>query len=331
MNEESINNEQKAYEDFTNLKLGNVSYADMTVTKSDEDLIRDVNQIYLNSQNDINSDKMQLEYDPDSKMIKFGIVKTQVINDKDDGNFELKQIYVPTNESGTVTPDPDPDPTPDPDPDPTDVTTVDSPDYYALLDLLEVLEVHYEDEPISALDFVDESSGTITSRNSVTGIRFRYVSSESVSINCIRIKNNNLNPSYNKKFYLKVIRSAEKIIGDIDETYDYGEIDDHITTVSSNCINQKDNDDEWFEWYFPKNVILENDYIYVIIPHHDKTYEKVTESDARIALRTSSDINSGSKGIDGVWTNTRSETIGIQASPVIQFCYKNPTTVIMTQ
>lgn len=58
MNEESINNEQKAYEDFTNLKLGNVSYADMTITKSDEDLIRDVNQIYLNSQNDINSDKM---------------------------------------------------------------------------------------------------------------------------------------------------------------------------------------------------------------------------------------------------------------------------------
>lgn len=43
MNEESINNEPKAYKDFTNLKLGNVSYADMTVTKSDNELIRDFN------------------------------------------------------------------------------------------------------------------------------------------------------------------------------------------------------------------------------------------------------------------------------------------------
>jgi hypothetical protein len=78
---------------------------------------------------------------------------------------------------------------------------------------------------------------------------------------------------------------------------------------------------------------LKQNRVYAIIPHHDKSYVTVTDSEAKIIIFGSSDIHSANKTINGIWIDERNEsfTQSEQKTPIIQFCNKIPTTIIMKQ
>lgn len=209
---------------------------------------------------------------------------------------------------------------------------LDTPDYAALLELLNVLEVQYEDEPIGECfnTVEDIETGEIFYSS---GIRFKWVNDD-FTTNCIRYKN--LNTSGTRKntdVFLKIVEC--KRLEGLNDRYEYAEIGSPIITVSSNSVNfQNENEQEqWYEWYFPKYFTLKQNTVYAIIPHHDKSYVTVTDSEAKIIIFGSSDIHSANKTINGIWIDERNEsfTQSEQKTPIIQFCNKIPTTIIMKQ
>lgn len=205
---------------------------------------------------------------------------------------------------------------------------LDNPDYAALLELLNVLEVHYDDEPLTSFFSSTSETGSI---HQSTGFRIKWVltSGETEYVaNCIRWKNITTNGNrFNGSIYLKVLEYQPSEFNELG----YAQIDETILTVSSNSINQKENNEEgeWYEWYFPKNISFKPNHVYVIIPHHDKTFEKVTETTAKMCIFGTSDTNAATNNVTGIWTGNRSTEVNVIQNPIIQFCYKNPTTILM--
>lgn len=198
----------------------------------------------------------------------------------------------------------------------------DNPDIMALLELLEVMQVQYEDEPITTHD----SASNYNNYTDRTTKGFRFVwTKEKASFNCLRLKQNNTN---NDEIYLKIIDGGTIINDGLEVSQlPFGKIGDPINTVSSNKVQQKAN--EWNEWYFPKNVVLSQQHIYIVIPHHDKTYsEGVTASTTELKVQTTNDYNSAYSTETGVWTSDRTNNV-TTCSPIFQLCYKNPTTISM--
>lgn len=318
-----------------------------------------------------NQDVLQLDFDADNNLVFLGSVKSQKSNSTDQGEIQYKSIYLKTytgdqsssdesigggggsgsggtiignyvqsinagygiSLSGSAS-------------NPIisvntsvigsggGVSSPNNPDYLALLEFLKVMEVIYEGDVTNEFDMALEY--TNKTRRDVTGIRiiFEPIDNNNRTFNCIRIKNDGVKKDVSEKIYLKVIESPERIndtdISNAGINHCYAKIGDVITTVSSNSVNQSE-DKEWYEWYFPKNVVLKPGYEYVIIPHHDKSYELVTESTRTLSMLTTSDIDTSNQGYDGVWTSNRSERIGVEATPIIQFCTKEPTTIIITK
>ena len=89
--------------------------------------------------------------------------------------------------------------------------------------------------------------------------------------------------------------------------YGYGEIGSSVLTVSSNAINfkQENEQGQWYEWYFPKQITLKANTVYAIIPHHDKSYPTITESDAKFIVYGSSDVHTGNTKVTSIWTSPR--------------------------
>lgn len=207
-------------------------------------------------------------------------------------------------------------------------TTSNNPDIAALLTLLEVMEVEYEEDPVGETSSLTESldSGSVYTTK---GIRFKWVNDDFVC-NCIRFKNITTGGSrYNGNIFLKVVECD--VINEISNEYGYAAIGDAINTVSSNSLNlyENNNINEFYEWYFPKKVILRNDKVYAIIPHHDKTYDEVTDSNATFVIHATNNINTSTDGITGVWTSDRNITLSRSVTPLLEFCNKIPTTIIM--
>lgn len=207
-------------------------------------------------------------------------------------------------------------------------TTSNNPDIAALLTLLDVMEVEYEEDPVGETSSLTESldSGSVYTTK---GIRFKWVNDDFVC-NCIRCKNITTGGSrYNGNIFLKVVECD--VINEISNEYGYAAKGDAINTVSSNSLNlyQNNNVNEFYEWYFPKKVILRNNKVYAIIPHHDKTYDKVTQSNVTFVIHAANNINTSTDGITGVWTSDRNIHISNSVTPLLEFCNKIPTTIIM--
>lgn len=212
---------------------------------------------------------------------------------------------------------------------PSVVLNLDNPDYAALLEMLEVMEITYDDEPIDT-PLVTATDSDLNMYES-SGFRIKW-SDETGTYNCLRIKNTNINGNrYDGDVYLKVIRYDD--IGekpDASAIKGYGKIGDKIYTVSSNAVNLKkiNEKDEYYEWYFPKTLTFENGKVYVVIPHHDKVYTTVTSSEAKIIIHASSDIHTGNIGTTGLWTNTtRQDNIAVSRTPLFELCNKIPTSI----
>lgn len=204
-----------------------------------------------------------------------------------------------------------------------------NPDYAALLELLNVMEVHYEDEPVGTVYNLtgDDVTANI---HLTTGTRFVWLDPDT-SVNCIRFKNYNTGGDRGDyKIFLKVVECP--ILDGLTQQPDYAPVGKPIMTVSSNSINQKENNtkDEWYEWYFPKNIQLKNNTTYSIIPHLDKTFSTVTATTAKVVFFGTTDVNT-STIYTGFWTGERTENINIQQTPILQFCNKIPTTILMKQ
>jgi hypothetical protein len=102
------------------------------------------------------------------------------------------------------------------------------------LELLNVLEVQYEDEPIGECfnTVEDIETGEIFYSS---GIRFKWVNDD-FTTNCIRYKN--LNTSGTRKntdVFLKIVEC--KRLEGLNDRYEYAEIGSPIITVSSNSVN----------------------------------------------------------------------------------------------
>lgn len=212
---------------------------------------------------------------------------------------------------------------------PSVVSNLDNPDYAALLEMLEVMEITYDDEPID-IPLVTATDSDLNMYES-SGFRIKW-SDETGTYNCLRIKNTNINGNrYDGDVYLKVIKYDD--IGekpDASAVKGYGKIGDKIYTVSSNAVNLKEinEKDEYYEWYFPKTLTFENGKVYVVIPHHDKVYTTVTSSEAKIIIHASSDIHTGNIGTTGLWTNTtRRDNIEVSRTPLFELCNKIPTSI----
>lgn len=211
----------------------------------------------------------------------------------------------------------------------TTATNLDNPDYAALLELLNVMEVQYEDEPIQSVNL---SSATSDNLHVTKGFRFQCSITETqFSANCIRWKNYNTGGNrYDGDVFLKIIE-YDPITGQ-ETSIGYGAVGEKILTVSSNSINQtrRNTQDEWYEWYFPKQINFKSSFIYVIIPHHDKSYESVTTSEAKVVVFGTSDTNTSTQAVNGMWTSDRQDIANVtNQTPIIQFCQKKPTTILM--
>ena len=194
------------------------------------------------------------------------------------------------------------------------------------------MQVQYENEPESYESTSRSDSG---SSYQSTGVRFKWTFSvdettNTYVANCIRWKNFSTNGErYNGEIFLKIVEYEPS---EYDE-YGYAKLGEKILSVSSNSINQykRNEENEWYEWYFPKQIQFKRNHVYVIIPHHDKSYECVTESDSKFLIYGTSDIHTGQKNIIGIWTDTRQENTNESRNPIIQFCKKTPTTILMKQ
>lgn len=204
-----------------------------------------------------------------------------------------------------------------------------NPDYAALLELLNVMEVHYEDEPVGTVYNLTDDDVT-ANIHLTTGVRFVWLDRDT-SVNCIRFKNYNTGGNRGDyKIFLKVVECP--ILDSLTQQPDYAPVGKPIMTVSSNSINQKENNtkDEWYEWYFPKNIQFKNNTTYAIIPHLDKTFSNVTETTAKVVFFGTTDVNT-STIYTGFWTGERSQNINVEQTPILQFCNKIPTTILMKQ
>ena len=348
------------------LKLGDKTYSRLNVSKTEEQLLHNTNAVYVATNNKDMSDLLQLQYFPENNQILLGSVKQQFQDENDNGEVSFKQIYLNAvgygentgggsssgstggstivgnyvesisavngivisgtsrkpiiSVSGSSSPS---NPS-------TNVSSLDTPDYYALLELLNVMEVQYEDEPLdsSTLDIATTNTGDIVNSS---GFRLEWTYTvDTVVCNCIRWKNFNTGGQrYDGDIYLKIIEyEPGSILGDV--VNDYGANGDVITNVSSNGVNQKlkNTKDEWYEWYFPKNLVITSGKTYVFIPHHDKKADVVTDSTAKFIIFATSDINTGAMRT-GLWTGTRSSDVNQRKTPIIQFCTKTPTTIVM--
>lgn len=197
-----------------------------------------------------------------------------------------------------------------------------NPDIMALMELLEVMKVQYEDEPIEVYDSASNYVN-YTDRN-IKGFRFVWTGNEK-TFNCLRLKQQNDN---NEEIYLKIIDGGALSNDTLENNVlPFGAIGDKIDTVSSNKVHQLPN--EWNEWYFPKNIVLKRQHIYIVIPHHDKSYRNgVTTSTSILKMQTTNDYNSAFSTEVGVWTSDRTSTV-TTCTPIFQLCYKNPTTITM--
>lgn len=315
------------------LSLGNNTYSDMNVEKDEWGIVRNDNQIYVNTNNTINSDLLQLKYYDTSKQFLLGKVK--VVPDGDDPVATYKNVYVKvvTGEEQNTSDDTEGDTDNDTDNDScecsNDANLIDDPEYSALLQLLEVMEVQYEDqinpEDIKNTSFVDSGKIFLS-----TGFRFKYSfgDDETFVANCIRWKNFNTDGErFDGEVFLKVIEYEPTEY----DNFGYAKEGEKIISVSINSINQKvsNSENQWYEWYFPKKISFKRNHLYVIIPHHDKFYKSVTTSEAKFVIFGTKNINSGQGNIAGIWTGDRNEDVDSDFNPIVQFCKKIPTTIIM--
>lgn len=198
----------------------------------------------------------------------------------------------------------------------------DNPDIMALMELLEVMKVQYEDEPIEVYDSA-LNYANYTDRD-IKGFRFVWTGNEK-SFNCLRLRQQNNN---DEEIYLKIIDGGVLSNDSLENNaLPFGAVGDKINTVSSNKVHQLPH--EWNEWYFPKNIVLKNQHVYIVIPHHDKSYvDGVTTSTSILKMQTTNDYNTAFSTEVGVWTSDRTSTV-TTCTPIFQLCYKNPTTITM--
>lgn len=75
------------------LKLGNTTFADLSVEKDSLYLIRNVNQVYVNTNDAEYTDLLQLEYRPYEHKVKLGRAKFYDVESRE---IKHVDIYVPT-------------------------------------------------------------------------------------------------------------------------------------------------------------------------------------------------------------------------------------------
>lgn len=211
-----------------------------------------------------------------------------------------------------------------------EIVNYNTPDLYALIELLEVMKVMYDGEPIGNTHETVSDIETGAQHLS-TGVRFKWMN-EDFTCNCLRFKNINVGGNrQDKDIYLKFLECKRTDALSDAGAYGYGEIGSSVLTVSSNAINfkQENEQGQWYEWYFPKQITLKANTVYAIIPHHDKSYPTITESDAKFIVYGSSDVHTGNTKVTSIWTSPRTAENQISQTPIVQFCNKIPTTIIM--
>lgn len=327
------------------LQLGNKVYSNMNLTQDDFGMVRNTNQVYVHVNKTDNSDLLQLQYDPNQNQFLLGKVKVQADSSLGEGSITEKNVWVRavsgddtstggggntgggTNTGGGGTNTGGGNTNTGGGNNTIVNVDLDNPDYAALLELLNVMQVQYDEEPLYHIDTNSDTNGTMYQS---TGFRFVWAGSveSEFFVNCLRWKNMNVDGErFDGEVFLKVIEYEPVEIG----TNGYGAIGNKITTVSSNSINQKEHNvlGQWYEWYFPKQISFKPNYVYVIVPHHDKDYDTITESSAKVTVFGSSDTNAAHNNITGIWTNTRQSSTNNNKTPIIQVCQKNPTTILM--
>lgn len=213
-----------------------------------------------------------------------------------------------------------------------DGTSVDinTPDYNALLELLNVLFVAYEDEAIVTFNSAENFENFST--KDVTGFRYVWIENDK-SFNCLRIKKDFTTQNEASSIYLKVIDGGELTQGYDNNDLPYGKTGDAVFTISKNSVSMKTEND-WYEWYFPKNIEMKQNHIYAFIPQIDKDYKAgITECKDKISIKVTNDYNSAYEKEIGVWLSTRANDVdkinNKPCTPIFQLCYKNPTTITM--
>lgn len=315
------------------IKLGSRIFSELKNEKAgDWGAVHNRNKIYTEALSDNGIDKAQFDYDPEKKWFKFGKIISRETSSTDQGEEKKYNIYlkpfVVAEDGQVVTEGEDGDIVDNPTGDGSvTVLSLDNPDYAALLSMLEVMEVTYDDDPITIP--ISTSTEINSTMNDLSGIRIKWVN-DTGTYNCLRIKNTNTNGNrYNGNVFLKVLKYDDISSNpDVNEDIGYGSEGDNIYTVSYNSVNFNENNIEgqYYEWYFPKSISFENGKIYVIIPHDDKSYSEVTNSDAKLIIPVANIVHSGSIGITGVWTSNRSNEI-VSKTPVFEVCNKLPTSI----
>lgn len=319
----------KSSKEITELKLGNSVICKLSDVKTDEDLRENESVVYVDTKNINNTDILQLQYNSEKSVVTLGQARVLETDNDSTSESKFKDIYVPVivgsdklfDEDTTVIGG-------------YETSEVINPTYYAVIELLDVLKVTYDDAALSNVRIVNSGN----TKGDIVGFRYEHTG-EDYEANCIRIYNTTqTKPTSGNPIYLKVVSEEMNYDTSDQSNYTYGEVGRLLSTVSKNAVNQATDallkgtsNNTCHEWYFPKKIVLKKNHIYVIFPHHDNSYRDVTESDAKLRVRYN---ESGGNVKNGLWLNERlfNPTSNFkQYLCYAEFCYKNPTTVVMTK